>query len=276
MTDFSLEITGKDAEAVAPAAMFIPPGTRINVTFLGNEDPVLRVQTAQAVKAAGFTPVPHIAARRIGSQKEFRGILTALQQANVSEHLFLVAGDPAQPEGPFPDAHSLIVSERLADYGVREVGISGYPEGHPDISDDRLKRAFTDKISALEQQDLETVVLTQFAFDADAVSSWIRSVRETGYNGCIRIGTPGPAGIRRLLNYAKRFGIGASAGIVRKYGFSLTNLLGTAGPDKFIQDLQSQIDSDPVFGDVGLHFYTFGGLSTTAKWAKEFMEKSRV
>jgi len=273
MDDFSLEITGKDGAAVAGAAANIPAGTRINVTFLGNEDLDLRVRAAQAVQAAGFIPVPHIAARRVRSAGEFREILQALQEAGVSERLFLIAGDPAEPEGPFLDALSLINAEKLADFGVNEVGISGYPEGHPDIPDAKLKEAFTAKIAAIAEQQLQAVVLTQFAFDVDAVVRWIRSVRREGYQGLIRIGTPGPAGIKRLLGYARRFGIGSSAGIVRKYGFSLTNLMGTAGPDKFLRGLQEQLDADPTSGQVGLHFYTFGGLNATAEWAEEFTAK---
>jgi hypothetical protein len=34
---------------------------------------------------------------------------------------------------------------------------------------------------------------------------------------------PGPAGVRRLLRYAARFGVSTSAGIARKYGLSLTS-----------------------------------------------------
>ena len=80
-------------------------------------------------------------------------------------------------------------------------------------------------------------ILTQFAFDTDPVLAWINAVRDRGIDTQIRVGTPGPAGIKRLLGFARRFGIGANAMIVKKYGFSLTNLMGTAGPDKFVTDL---------------------------------------
>ena len=273
MQDFSLEITAKDADAVLEAKANIAPGTRINVTFLGNEAPGERVNTAKTVKDSGFIPVPHLAARRIKSTEEFTSILTSLQEAGVSEHLFLIAGDPATPEGPFEDVHALIKSVDLKEFGVKDVGISGYPEGHPDISTEKLDQAFINKTKALQEQNLDAVVITQFAFDADAVIAWIRKARGMGYAGLIRVGTPGPAGVKRLLRYASRFGIASSAGIVRKYGFSLTNLMGTAGPDKFIKNLQSELDADPTLGPVALHFYTFGGLNATAEWAKGFIAK---
>jgi methylenetetrahydrofolate reductase (NADPH) len=64
LDDFSMEMTGKDVAKVENAASVIPAGTRINVTFLENEDLQLRVDAAGAVKRLGFTPVPHISARR--------------------------------------------------------------------------------------------------------------------------------------------------------------------------------------------------------------------
>ena len=75
--------------------------------------------------------------------------------------------------------------------------------------------------------------------------AWIDQVRDRGIDSTIRIGTPGPAGIKRLLGFARRFGIGANAMIVKKYGFSLTNLMGTAGPDKFVGDLSSLLAASP-------------------------------
>lgn len=71
--------------------------------------------------------------------------------------------------------------------------------------------------------------------------------------------------------YAARFGIGTSAGIAKKYGFSITNLMGTAGPDLFIQDLTRRYDPQR-HGEVKLHFYTFGGLAATAEWVAAFTE----
>lgn len=271
--DFSLEMTGKDVPGLLEAQHAIPQGTRINVTFLGNEDLEMRVAAAKAVKEAGFVPVPHISARRIGSEAQLREFLAALQEVGASEHVFAVGGDPATPEGPYDSAYDLIRSGVLPEYGVKEVSISGYPEGHPDISDELLWEHLEKKASSLKEQGLGAVILTQFGFDTEPVENWINRVRGLGIDATIRIGTPGPAGIKRLLNFARRFGIGANAMIVKKYGFSLTNLMGTAGPDRFITDLADRNAANPASGDVKLHFYTFGGLKATAEWAEKFAAK---
>lgn len=268
--DFSLEMTGKDVPGLTEAASAIPPGTKINVTFLGNEDLDMRVAAAKAVADLGFVPVPHISARRLASQAQLEEFLVRLGEVGATDRVFAVGGDPSEPEGPYPDSLSVIRSGLLQEHGVREVSIAGYPEGHPDIATDELWRHLEDKAAALREQGLDAVILTQFAFDTDPVTAWIEEVRARGIDAQIRIGTPGPAGIKRLIGFARRFGVGANAMIVKKYGFSLTNLIGTAGPDRFVSDLSAMLAERPASGDVKLHFYTFGGLLATAEWVQQY------
>jgi methylenetetrahydrofolate reductase (NADPH) len=97
---------------------------------------------------------------------------------------------------------------------------------------------------------------------------WLDELRGSGVDAAVRIGVPGPAGIRRLLGYARRFGVQTSAGIVSKYGFSLTNLMGSAGPERFVDALSSRLDI-ARHGPVSLHFYTFGGIRATAQWVHQ-------
>jgi methylenetetrahydrofolate reductase (NADPH) len=272
LEDFSLEMTGKDVPSLLEAAPLIPPGTRINVTFLGNEDLPMRLTASKAVLDGGFVPVPHISARRITGPAMLEEFLTALQAQGTSEHVFSVGGDPSTPEGPYSDSHELIQSGLLQQYGAKDVSIAGYPEGHPDISDQKLWTAITGKFATLSEQGTAGTILTQFGFDEDPVIAWIERVRAAGITFPIRVGVPGPAGIKRLLAFAARFGVASSAGIAKKYGMSLTNLLGTAGPDKFIIRLAKKLDPEK-HGVVKLHFYTFGGMTATSQWIAEFREK---
>ncbi len=268
----SLEMTGKDVPSLLEAKHAIAPGTRINVTYLGNEDLPMRVAASKAVLDNGFVPVPHISARRLHSEAELTEFLQALKDAGVIENVFSVGGDPAEPFGPYPDALTVIQSGLLQQYGAKHVSIAGYPEGHPDIPTPVLWEHLVAKHAALTDAGLGSTVLTQFLFDIDATVSWIEQVREHGVDSFIRIGVPGPAGIQRLLKFASRFGVGASTMVVKKYGFSLTNLMGTAGPNKFITELAERLT--PAHGEVGLHFYAFGGLKNTAEWIRDFQEKT--
>jgi methylenetetrahydrofolate reductase (NADPH) len=106
------------------------------------------------------------------------------------------------------------------------------------------------------------------------VLGWVQQVRECGIDLPIRVGVPGPAGVRRLLGFAARFGGGTSASIAKKYGLSLTNLMGTAGPDRFLRALAASYDP-AVQSEVKVHFYTFGGLQASAAWIGRFQEEGR-
>ena len=269
INDYSVEISGKDEPALLEARDFIPNGTLINVTYLGTENPALRLSAAHTVLANGFRPVPHVAARRLQSVPQLREFLSSLREIGASERIFAVGGDPSSPEGPSDSSLSLIRTGILGEYGVNHVAISGYPEGHPDIAEDRLWEALTAKYSALREQGLSPTILTQFGFDAEPVVRWISQVRERGIDAPIRVGVPGPAGIKRLLAFASRFGVASSASVVKKYGFSITNLFGTAGPDRFVTSLAQKLEEKNL-GQVGLHFYAFGGLRQTAEWISNF------
>jgi methylenetetrahydrofolate reductase (NADH) len=269
LADFSLEMTGKDVEHLVAARHTIPQGTRVNVTYLEGEDLQQRLGAVRAVRDCGFVPVPHISARRLDSQQTLETYLSALAGERATDNVFVVAGDPATPHGPYADALAIIDTGLLEPYGVRHISVSGYPEGHPDIAEPVLWSALEDKASTLEQRGLPGAVITQFGFDADAVLGWIEQARSRGVTMPVRVGVPGPAGIKRLVRYAARFGVGTSAGIAKKYGFSITNLLGTAGPERFILALAEGYSAER-HGEVKLHFYTFGGLGATSRWIEDF------
>ncbi|WP_326781863.1 methylenetetrahydrofolate reductase [Streptomyces longwoodensis] len=272
---FSLEMTGKDVAALEAARPAIPDGTRVNVTFLGTEDTELRLAAVRAVRRLGLVPVPHLSARRLRSRAELEAYLSALRDADAADHVFVVGGDPTVPLGPYDDALAVLRSGLLQEYGVRHVGVSGYPEGHPAISEPALWSAIEDKAAVLREEGLAGSVITQFGFDTEPVLAWLEAVRARGVDLPVRVGVPGPAGIRRLLRYAARFGVGTSAGIAKKYGFSLTNLMGTAGPDRFVHTLAERHDPGR-HGELGLHFYTFGGIGATSDWAAAFRTGARV
>ena len=269
LEDFSLEMTGQDVRKLEEARGTIPPGTRINVTFLENEDLQTRLGAARAIKGSSFVPVPHISARRLRSRAMLEEFLAALQAEGASGNVFVVGGDPAEPHGPYEDALAVMRTGFLEQYGACHVSVSGYPEGHPAISDRVLWSALEAKAAALGEQRLPGSIITQFSFDSEPVLSWIEEVRARGIGLPVRVGVPGPAGVRRLLGYAARFGVGTGAGIARKYGLSLTNLIGTAGPDRFIRALADGYDARR-HGEVKLHFYPFGGLTATSEWVSAF------
>jgi len=260
-----MEMTGKDIAKVENAASVIPPGTRINVTFLENEDLATRVAAAAAVKRLGFIPVPHLSARRLRSQEMLEEYLGALRDIDASEHVLVIAGDPTTPLGPYSESLAVIESGLLEKHGVRHIAMGGHPSGDPNIPGDVLIPSLQKKAAALARMNVPGMIITQVDFDVDRVLQWLAEVREAGVDLPIRVGVPGPASVKLLLGFASRLGLSTSATIAKKYGLSVTNLLGKAGPENFIRDLQAGLDPGK-HGEVKLHFYTFGGFKTTAEW----------
>jgi methylenetetrahydrofolate reductase (NADPH) len=273
-TDYSLEITPKDVEALQNAAHMIPQGTLISCTFLPGAEFEDRVVAARAIQDLGFKPVPHISARRLLVKEDLNRFLDMLAAQIDLKHVFVIAGDPSEPLGPYDDALAVINSGTLKAYGIEHVGISGYPEGHPDITNEKLAKAMADKVASLKEQGIDYSIMTQFGFDADPVLDWLKQIRAEGVDGPVRIGLAGPASIKTLLRFAARCGVGTSAKVVKKYGLSITSLIGSAGPDPVIADLVPALGAE--HGKVHLHFYPFGGLVKTNEWIVNFKDKQGI
>lgn len=265
LAGYSLEMTAKDRDSLTEAHPTIPSGTQISVTFLPGEEVDARVAAAATVRQLGFEPMLHVSARRLGSQQELQHFLGRLSSEAGIDRAFIVAGDPNESLGPYEDALAVIKSGLLARYGVRTVGISGYPEGHPDISDAKLWIALLEKRKILVELGHDFEIITQFGFDSEPFLAWIKRVRDAGIAERIKVGVPGPASVKTLLRFAARCGVGASARVMAKYGVSITKLLNTAGPDRLLDEFRAGLDP-AVHGDVRFHFYPFGGFERTADW----------
>jgi methylenetetrahydrofolate reductase (NADPH) len=261
---YSLEMTAKDVAALREAARLMPPETPVAITFLPGEEQEARVAAARAVRELGFEPMPHFSARRITSEDDFEGYLRAVvREAGVSR-CFIVAGDPPEPQGPYSDTMALLETGAFERAGIKAIGIGGHPEGHPHMTVAQSWDVIDRKIADIEARGLATLIVTQFAFDAQPVLDWLRQLRARGIDAPVRIGIPGPAGIKRLLRFAAHCGVGASASVMKKYGVSIRNLLGNAGPDKLVDAFAKGLGEE--HGRVRLHFYPFGGIGATAQW----------
>ena len=271
---YSLEITAKDVESLREAAPMIAPQTPIAVTFLPGEEMDARIAAVRAVRDLGFEPMPHVSARRLTSAAVFEDMIKRVTGESGVKRLFVIAGDPPTPEGPFEDSLQVIKTGVLEQNGIKAIGIAGHPEGHPNVSKEDLWIWMENKIAEIRERDMLPIVVTQFGFSADPFLEWLEEMRARGIDAPVRIGVPGPAGIKRLLNFAARCGVGASASVMAKYGISLTQLMGTAGPNKLVGALHDAVTYEK-HGRVRLHSYPFGGLSKTVEWIKEYNNERR-
>jgi methylenetetrahydrofolate reductase (NADPH) len=268
---YSLEMTAKELDGLREAAPLIRPNTQIAVTFLPGEEMDQRVEAAVLVRELGFEPIVHLSARRLQSEEQLDTYLRDISTRAGVKRVFVIAGDPPEPEGPYENSLQIIETGLLEKHGIEIVGVGGHPEGHPNNTKAELWDWMDRKLAAVRAHGMVPLVVTQFAFDDDAIIDWIGEMRERGIDVPVRLGVPGPAGIKRLLGFAKRCGVGASASVMKKYGVSITNLIGSAGPDKLVNSLEKGLTEK--HGRVRLHFYPFGALKASAEWINAYDEK---
>jgi len=212
--------------------------------------------------------MPHFSARRLESRAEFETYLDAVVQRARVRRCFVIAGDRETPAGPFADSAALIATGRFEKAGIKAIGMAGHPDGHPHMSAEQCWTVLQKKAADIEGRGMAPLIVTQFGFDAGSLLAWLKELRERGIGMPVRVGVPGPAGIKTLLRFAVRCGVQASASVMAKYGLSITQLMGNAGPDKMVDSLREQISSE--HGRVRLHFYPFGGLERTVGWIKSY------
>ena len=265
---FSVEITAKDVDGLRQVAPSLPPNTPVSVTFLPGEEPEARISAATTVRELGFEPMPHFSARRIESHAEFESYLQAVVQQAKVRRCFVIAGDRDTPAGPFADSSALIATGCFENAGIKTIGIAGHPDGHPHMSAEQRWDILNKKAADIEDRGMAPLIVTQFGFDAGSLLAWLKELRGRGLGMPVRVGVPGPAGIKTLLRFAARCGVQASASVMAKYGLSITQLLGSAGPDRLVDALSERISSE--HGRVRLHFYPFGGLQRTVEWIKSY------
>ena len=268
---YSLEMTAKELDGLREAAPLIRPDTQIAVTFLPGEEMEQRVEAAVLVRELGFEPIVHLSARRLESREQLDWYLGEITSKAGVKRVFVIAGDPPEPEGPYENSLQIIESGLLEKHGIEIVGIGGHPEGHPNNTKAELWDWMERKLAAVRAHGMVPLVVTQFAFDDDAIIEWIAEMRTRGIDVPVRLGVPGPAGIKRLLGFAARCGVGASASVMKKYGVSITNLIGSAGPDKLINSLDKGLTEK--HGRVRLHLYPFGALKASAEWVNDYDAK---
>ena len=264
LRNFSIEATRPTADDLDELKSAAPGIGRIYLSAVPTRPQSDLIAFSTAVHAAGFEPIPHLAVRSIESNDTLDELLARLVNESGVRRLLVIAGDSDRPKGPFPSAIEVIESGLLQRHGIMEIGIAGYPDGHPRISGDVLQRALAAKIEAARQTGLDIHIVTQFGFSAEQIVNWILQLRDLGVEYQVRIGMAGPTNLATLLRYAKRCGVVASAQGLTRQGGLLKHLVGTSAPDGIIRQLA---ETGGRLGNVAAHFFSFGGVGKTARWA---------
>ncbi len=266
LADFSIEVTRPkpaDIEALRAAA---GADVRVYLSAIPTRPSAELVAQAAMTRAAGLEPVPHIAVRNFASKDELSALLGQLCEQAAVRQALIISGDRADPAGPFGASLDIIESGILQQHGIARVSIAAHPEGHPVVADDVMRRALLAKLEAAEQSGLQADIVTQFGFDAGAMVRWLKTLRDLGVECPVRIGMAGPTSLTTLLRFAQRCGVRASAGGVAKHAGLVKHLFGVSAPDAIVRALADE-NAGGALGEVAAHFFSFGGVAATSRWA---------
>jgi methylenetetrahydrofolate reductase (NADPH) len=269
--NWSIEVTPTGATKIDSFATLLAENTSVNVTFLPGTDPNDTIAVAKRLSDEGMNAIPHIAARSLSDKDQLDGLLKRMtSEANVSEVL-VIGGGVDKPVGAFDNTMQVLNTGLIQKYGISRIGVSGHPEGSPDIHDDALAQAIADKNAFAVSEGLSLYMETQFCFDADAVLSWERAIREAGNALPIRVGIPGPATIKTLFRFAQISGIGPSMRFIAKQARNVAKLMTVQSPHLLLAGLANGMSNAPTGEDKCLiqhfHYYPFGGFAKTAAYA---------
>lgn len=236
-------------------AMAIPAGARVSVTASPVHGMTATVELSCRLQAAGYQAVPHLGARYIQTRAELTEVVARLAEAGVSR-AFVIGGD-APDYGLYPDALSLLADLVEMGHPFTELGVAGYPEGHPLIPDDVLEEAL------LAKAPLVTYLVTQMCFEVEAIGRWVSQVREHGIGLPVVVGVPGVIDPIKLATISARIGVGASIRYLSKNRKAIGRLLrpGSFSPERLVSRIGEL--EPPV---AGLHIFTFNQIEPTVEW----------
>jgi len=223
---------------------------------------------AGRLAAGGYTAVPHVSARLIRDRQHLADIVAELREYGVT-NVFVPAGDADPAAGPFPSALSLL--EALDDMGrpFAEVGVTGYPQSHPLISDDVTVQAMWDK------RQYATYLVSNLCFDAVALRRWIARIRARGVDLPLYVGLAGPIDRTKLLAIATKIGVAESSRFLAGHAAWFMRLAtpGAYDPQRLLGRTRSAI-TGAGSAVAGLHFFTFNQVKLTEQWRQDLLSRS--
>ena len=272
LSSASVEISSRGHQVPALRDNFAP-GTDVTITFLPGDNYRHTVDTAAALRRAGYNPVPHIAAREMPSREALDDFLTRLRVKADVTRVVLIAGDVALAKGPFRSSLDVCNSGLIEARGIASVSVAGHPEGHPYLSAVNALNMLKAWRDWGQLTEVRVDVVTQFCFESSPILGWIGELEARGVGLPVIVGLAGPATPATLMKFALRCGIGNSIRSVRSQIGRFGRLLTDTGPDDVMRGLQSAPNAAtaPI---AGFHLFPFGGLRKAGDWLRGYRHET--
>jgi methylenetetrahydrofolate reductase (NADPH) len=248
-------------------AALLPAGATVSVTVSPAKGIEATIALSEQLQVHGFRAVPHVSARQIRDRAHLTDLVAWLEGAGVTR-AFIVGGDAKEP-GAYPDGLSLLREMAEIGHPLGEIGIPGYPQGHPFIADRPLLEALRAKAA------FATYVTTQLCFDPAAIARWIEARRAGGLTLPVHLGVPGVAEPQKLLAIAARIGVADTHRFLVKNVRFVTRLVRSGGfyrPDGLLEGV-APVVAAPASGIADLHLYTFNAVDATERWRTAYLDR---
>jgi methylenetetrahydrofolate reductase (NADPH) len=245
----------------------VPTSVALTVTVTEARGIGATLDLTEHLRRHGYRVAPHLAARQFIDNSHVADVVARLAEADVRS-VFVIGGDAPRPVGAFPDAYSLLQALQAVGHPFEEVGIGGYPEGHPSIPQDAIDLALKQKAP------LATRLITQICFDAATTASWATRIATRGVALPVYVGLPGPVNRQRLVRISASIGLGQSARFLRKQQSLLWRFLlpGGYSPTRLVRRLAAAA-AGTTSNIRGLHVFTFNEIARTETWRRELLSR---
>ena len=244
----------------------LPPASPVSVTCSPVKGISATLELTSRLRDLGHDSVPHIAARLVEGPAHVRA-LAEWCRTHGQHDLFLVAGDEAEPLGPYPGVADLLRDLLAADTGVTRIGVAAYPDGHALIERGVLHDALHAKQALLAEAGVTGYASTQMCFNAHQITTWLADERRAGFALPVHLGLPGVVDRAKLLSMGVRLGVGASLRYLQKNRKVIGQLISPGGydPAALIDPMSREADA---LGIESLHVFTFNNVEATAAWQR--------
>jgi len=238
----------------------------VYITYLPDASENDILETIEFVSKNNLTPITHLPARTMKNLDHVRQFLSQVRERTDSKKILVIGGGGNQL-GQITSSLEILNSGLLEENNFNEIGIAGHPEGSPDISQETIDNFLNDKFELTKTKGLNLELVTQFFFDAAPFINWCEELTKKKITIPVRVGFPGPASFKTLLNFGLMSGVGNSINFLKKNSSKVSDLLTKTSNDEMLISLAEFANKNSPLKS--FHCFPFGGFEKTCLWLNE-------
>lgn len=265
---YSAEVTAREKAGVEAAPGLLATGAEIFIAAIPGETAERIIAAAVRLARGGLRPRPHIVARNLAGRADLDDMLARLAGEAGVDRCHVVGGDRDRPEGEFDSSLQLLQTGLFQKHGINRITVACYPEAHPRISDAVLEHHLDAKLALGRAEGLQIGLVSQFCFDAEPIIAMARRLRERGISAPLRAGVVGPADRGAMIRYGLMCGVGPSLRALKERHALARSAIAGETPQALLTELALAQAAEPSLGIDGVHFFTFGALARSTRFAE--------